>query len=109
MVVMGGGGGLSPYVSSACVFVHVSSGSFLVMVMKVVSLAFDLDVTTDKRKEKVPPKVVAIPSFMSFTCYSFFPSSCIFGPFVTYSEHSKFLNRTPLVSKVILGALISTV
>ncbi len=68
------------------------------LVMKVISLAFDLDVTTDRKGEKVPPKIAADPSFDSFVSYCFFPGSLVFGPFVTYPEHSKFLTRSPLVS-----------
>lgn len=75
-----------------------NTGSFLVMVMKLVSLGFDLDVRKDKKGEKVPPKISVVPSFVSYSCYCFFPSTCIFGPFVTYTEHSKYLTKSPLVS-----------
>ena len=65
--------------------------------MKVISLSFDLDITTNKRGEKIPPTIAAVPSFDGFISYCFFPGSVVFGPFVTYTEHSKFLTKSPLV------------
>ena len=76
------------------------------MVMKLVSLAFDLDVRKNKRGEKIPPKMSMMPGFLSYTCYCFFPSTSIFGPFVTYTEHSKFLTKSPLVSFHIVHILL---
>lgn len=71
------------------------------LVMKVISLAFDLDVSTNKKGEKISPTLATEPSFDAFVSYCFFPGSLVFGPFVTYTEHSKFLTRSPLVSVLI--------
>ena len=74
-----------------------NSGSFLVMVMKMVSLGFDVDSRTDRHGEKRPPSVPRVPNFAEYTSYCMFPSTTIFGPFITFNEHKKFLSPSPLV------------
>lgn len=71
----------------------------MVVVMKNISLAFDLDSRKDSKGEKKPPSLGSVPDLPSYTSYCLFPATTVFGPFLTYSEHSKFLHPTPLVSK----------
>ncbi|XP_064394949.1 protein-serine O-palmitoleoyltransferase porcupine-like [Halichondria panicea] len=94
------------YIEQAEVW-HRVRGSFLVLVMKVISLSFDLDVTTNKRGERIPPTIAAVPSFDSFVAYCFFPGTLVFGPFVTYTEHSKFLTKSPLSAPWLYSVLRS--
>ena len=67
--------------------------------MKNISLAFDLDSRKDSKGEKKPPSLGSVPDLPSYMSYCLFPGTTVFGPFLTYSEHSKFLHPTPLVSK----------
>lgn len=70
------------------------------MVMKLVSLGFDLDNLQRKAGVSNKPFELHIPDFMEYSSYCIFPGTTVFGPFITYSEHTKFLNPTPLVSSV---------
>ena len=72
-------------------------GSFLVMVMKMVSLGFDVESRTDRHGEEQPPSIPNVPNFAEYTSYCIFPSTTIFGPFLKFREHKKFLNPSPLV------------
>ena len=67
------------------------------MVMKMVSLGFDVDSRTDRHGEKRPPSIPKVPNFAEYTSYCIFPSTTIFGPFLTFNEHKKFLSPSPLV------------
>lgn len=78
-------------------------GSFLVVAMRNISLAFDLDDQKDSKGEHKPARLSRVPDLPAYTCYSLFPGTTVFGPFLTYSEHCKFLHPTPLVSS--LGTL----
>ena len=77
---------------------HLPIGSFLVVVMKMVSLAFDLDSHQRESGSSNRPVELLTPDFMEFASYCVFPGTTVFGPFITYSEHVKFLDPTPLVS-----------
>lgn len=66
--------------------------------MKNISLAFDLESRKDSKGEKKPPSLGSVPDLPSYISYCLFPGTTVFGPFLTYSEHSKFLHPTPLVS-----------
>ena len=72
-------------------------GSFLVVVMKLVSLGFDVESRTDRRGDKRPPSVPNVPNIAEYTAYCIFPSTTIFGPFLTFNEHKTFLSPSPLV------------
>lgn len=72
-------------------------GSFLVMAMKMVSLGFDMEPRIAKGGEKRPPEVPQCPSLVVYLGYCLFPSTSIFGPFMVFSEHMKFLNPSPMV------------
>ena len=74
------------------------TGSFLVMVMRMVSLGFDLDSVIAKDKEKKPPRVARLPSLMEYGSYCLFPTTSVFGPFLVYEDHIKFLEPSSLVS-----------
>lgn len=75
---------------------HQVRGSFLVVVMKMVSLAFDLDKLQKEADFSNKPVEFHTPDFMEYVSYCLFPGTTVFGPFITYSEHVKFLNATPL-------------
>ena len=67
--------------------------------MKNISLAFDLEPQQDTTKrEKKPAQLANVPDLLSYTSYCLFPGTTLIGPFVTYTEHKKFLNPTPIVS-----------
>jgi len=68
------------------------------MVMKMVSLGFDLEAQRGRGGETNPPVVHKLPGFVDYTCYCVFPATTVFGPFLTFNEHSKFLIPTSLVS-----------
>ena len=65
--------------------------------MRNISLAFDLDSQRDGKNEKKPPRLLSIPDLPSYTSFCLFPGTSVFGPFLTYSEHIKFLHPTPMV------------
>ncbi len=67
------------------------------MVMRMVSLGFDLEPRFAKNGEKKPPKVISPPSFMEYVGYCIFPCTSVFGPFLVFSEHMKFLDPSPIV------------
>ena len=79
-------------------------GSFLVVAMRLISLAFDLDGQHDSKGEH---KTMPFPDLPAYSSYCLFPGTTVFGPFITYSEHCKFLQPTPLVSNVILQISMS--
>ena len=68
--------------------------------MKNISLAFDLEGQQDDKKEHKPPRLHSVPDLPAYTSYCLFPGTTVFGPFITYSEHCKFLHGTPLVCVV---------
>ena len=73
-------------------FLLIFTGSFLVMVMRMVSLGFDLEPRGD-----TSPKVSSPPSFGEYMGYCLFPTTSVFGPFLVFSEHMKFLDPSPLI------------
>ena len=86
------------YPSDELLLTIPASGSFLVMVMKMVSLGFDLEEQRGRGGERKPPVLYELPDFIDYTSYCVFPATTIFGPFVTFDEHCKFLRPSPLVS-----------
>ena len=68
--------------------------------MKIISLAFDLEGYPDIKGEQKLAIVSSIPDLFSYMSYCLFPGTTVFGPFLTYTDHSKFLHATPLVSKL---------
>lgn len=67
------------------------------MVMRMVSLGFDLDPVILRNKDKKPPKLAMVPTPMEYVGYCLFPTTSIFGPFLVYDEHMKFLDSSPIV------------
>ena len=65
--------------------------------MKNISLAFDLDSHRGGKNEKKPPLLLSTPDLLSYTSFCLFPGTSVFGPFLTYSEHIKFLHPAPMV------------
>lgn len=86
-------------------FPSLEIGSFLVVVMKMVSLAFDLDNLQRGSVDSNKPVALHTPDFMEYASYCVFPGTTVFGPFITYSEHIKFLSPTPLVSRIVVALL----
>ena len=78
-------------------------GSFLVVAMRNISLAFDLDGQRDSKGEH---KALPLPDLPAYSSYCLFPGTTVFGPFITYSEHCKFLHPTPLVSNIRTNAIL---
>lgn len=70
----------------------ISKGSFLVMVMRMVSLGFDLE-----PRENRPPKLSSLPTFGEYMGYCLFPTTSVFGPFLVFAEHIKFLDPSPII------------
>ena len=64
----------------------------MVLVMKLISLAFDLD-----------KGVISRPNILEYFGYSVSVSSIIFGPFMTYSDYCQVLVGKRMVRKLILG------
>ena len=58
----------------------------MVLVMKLISLAFDLDKGVTSR-----------PNILEYFGYSVSVSSVIFGPFMTYSDYCQLLARKRMV------------
>lgn len=79
------------------------TGSFLAMVMRMISLGFDLEVT-DRGQKKNPR--TQLPNVVEYTGYCLFPTTSIFGPFIVYNEHMKFLEPSPIV---ILATLLTEI
>ena len=67
------------------------------MVMKMVSLGFDVESRTSRQGDKRPPSVPNVPNIVAYTGYCIFPSTTIFGPFLTFNDHKIFLSPSPLV------------
>lgn len=74
--------------------------------MKLVSLAYDVDSPLPLSKKRDTPSPTSpsppsqlVPNFISYVAYAVFPSTTIFGPFVTYSEHVKYTRRVAIVRK----------
>lgn len=68
------------------------------MVMRMVALGFDMDPII-RNKEKKPPKIAKLPNLLEYMGYCLFPTTSIFGPFLVYKEHIKFLDSSPIVMK----------
>jgi porcupine-like protein len=66
---------------------HKVRGTFMVVSMKLVSLAYDVDSLVSS---------CPLPSVIRYLTYSIFPATTIFGPYVTYNEHVKYTQRTSL-------------
>ena len=65
------------------------SGSMMVLVMKLISLAFDLD-----------KGVISRPNILEYFGYSVSVSSVIFGPFMTYTDYCQILVGKRMVSNL---------
>ena len=89
---------------------HDIAGSILLMIMKMISVAFDMEATSVRPQKKPAnqqpanqqpanqqPAIVK-PTFLQYTCYCIMPGTTIFGPFISYQTHLGFLNPTPLVN-----------
>jgi porcupine-like protein len=85
---------------------HKVRGSFLVVVMKIISLAFDLEGYPDIKGEQKPASVSSVPDLFSYSSYCLFPGTTVFGPFLTYTDHSKFLHATPLSIRWALSSMV---
>jgi len=59
----------------------------MVLVMKLISLAFDLD-----------KGVISRPNILEYFGYSVSVSSVIFGPFMTYTDYCQILEWKSMVS-----------
>ena len=79
---------------------HNIAGSILLMIMKMISVAFDMEATSVRPQKKPANQQPAIvkPTFLQYTCYCIMPGTTIFGPFISYQTHLGFLNPTPLVN-----------
>ncbi len=73
------------------------------MVMRMVSLGFDMDPVVSRNKEKIPARVPRIPSILEYSSYCLFPSTSVFGPFLVYEEHIKYLDASSPVSFTLFG------
>ena len=67
------------------------------MVMRMVSLGFDLDPGTTNDGKKRTPNILSLPTFLEYMGYCLFPTTSIFGPFIIFNDHVKFLDQSPLV------------
>lgn len=78
---------------------HKIRGSQMVLVMKIISLAFDID-----------SGLTHLPSVPEQLGYFFCPGTLIFGPWVSYNEHRAILeNPATLVNCInIISALLSS-
>lgn len=76
-------------------------GSTLVVVMKLVSLAFDTDTQVTTSSKGPPRSPLPVPHIIPYLSYCFFPASTLFGPYMTFEEHSKYTRGTPLVGRSI--------
>ena len=65
--------------------------------MKLISLAFDCG-TPITSGSTVKGQVLQVPDFFSYLSYALFPSSTVFGPYMTYSQHIQFTRGVPLVN-----------
>ena len=65
--------------------------------MRNISLAFDLEGQKDGKGEYKPARLPEVPDLPAYLSYCIFPGTTVFGPFLTYAEHCKFLHPTPLV------------
>lgn len=63
-------------------------GSQMVLVMKLISLAFDVD-----------KGVITRPNILEYFGYTLSVSSVVFGPFMTYTDYYQILVGKPLVRK----------
>lgn len=68
--------------------------------MRNISLAFDLEDQKDGKGEYKPARLPEVPDLPAYMSYCIFPGTTVFGPFLTYAEHCKFLHPTPLVSPI---------
>ena len=76
------------------------AGSILLMIMKMISVGFDMEATSVRPQKKLANQQPAVvkPTFLQYTCYCIMPGTTIFGPFISYQTHLGFLNPTPLVN-----------
>lgn len=63
--------------------------------MKLVSVAFDIEPTVHMNIRRMRNKM---PSFMEFIGYMFCVGTCIFGPWISYTEYINLFNKNELVS-----------
>ncbi|XP_019852943.1 PREDICTED: protein-serine O-palmitoleoyltransferase porcupine-like isoform X2 [Amphimedon queenslandica] len=75
---------------------HKVRGSFLVMSMKLVSLAYDIDTNINTAGRDHRGGGGGVPSVISYVSYAVFPATTVFGPFVTFNDHLQYTNGTPL-------------
>ena len=75
----------------------ITIGSLLVVVMKLISLSFDIDASISFSEKKSPPSTSHLPHFISYLSYSIFPATTIFGPYTTYDEHLKYTAGVKMV------------
>ena len=75
----------------------ITIGSLLVVVMKLISLSFDIDASIPLSEKKSPPSTSHLPDFISYLSYSIFPATTIFGPYTTYDEHLKYTAGVKMV------------
>ena len=89
----------SELLASSAVEWHKSRGCFVILTMKLVSLAFDID----KAAVENPSSSSSVPHPISFLSYTLFPATIILGPFITYTEYMMFTSRSTLVRQLILS------
>lgn len=82
----------SELIASSAVEWHKSRGCFVILSMKLVSLAFDID-----KAAVESPSSSSVPHPISFLSYTLFPATIILGPFITYTEYVKFTSCNTLV------------
>ncbi len=72
----------------------------MVMAMKVISLAFDLD----------SGQIPRLPNIWQFTGYLMHPGTIIFGPWVSYSEYAniEFHAKKKMVSYFLIALSVSS-
>ena len=71
-----------------CIILNDVLGSQMVLVMKLISLAFDVD-----------KGVITQPNILEYFGYTLSVSSVVFGPFMTYTDYCQILVGKPLVRK----------
>jgi porcupine-like protein len=77
--------------------------------MKNISLAFDLEGQRDSKGEQKQAPLPSVPDLPAYTSFCLFPGTTVFGPFLAYSEHCKFLRPTPLSMEWALKILSSLI
>ncbi|KAM7437527.1 hypothetical protein ABFA07_012889 [Porites harrisoni] len=77
---------------------HQVRGSQMVLVMKLISLAFDVD-----------KGVITQPNILEYFGYTLSVSSVVFGPFMTYTDYCQILVGRPLSFSWLVGVIRSCV